>query len=46
MLPIRKKKVYTQLPWSNFYDSKEFLETTRGRFCVYTKGKQGSIPET
>lgn len=40
-MPTHKKRDYTPLLWSEYYDTRRIVETPNGKFCVYKKGNQG-----
>ena len=40
-VPPHKRRDYSPLHWSQFYDEKKVVDTCRGKFCTYKKGSLG-----
>jgi len=40
---FNSKRDYSGLSWSNFWESKDFVETPEGKFCYYSRGGGSGI---
>ncbi|XP_067948362.1 protein phosphatase methylesterase 1-like [Watersipora subatra] len=42
-VPVHKKRNYSPIPWSEYFDERKIVNTRGGRFCTYRKGSSGPL---